>query len=318
MMINILIAFFLDFFLGDPVFAGHPVRLIGSMLSLYERLLYPIKRRVIGGFLLVVGACLTVFWPIFFLNVLKNFGSLPRSINIISIFLIYFIICNRDMIRETKSVYRSLIRGNIESARINVGRIVGRDTSSLDVKGIIRAAVESVAENTVDGFTAPLFYLVLGGIPLAYLYKTVNTIDSRFGYRNERYEKFGKIGARFDDILNFIPARLNGFFILCAAGFKKDVFIFMKEYGRMHPSPNSGISEAGFSGQLGLALGGPSIYNGEEKNKPWIGKNRLSSSELEEPQIILHAVSFYWRIITINLIANLAALFLLDLPLIFS
>jgi len=318
MLINILLAFFFDILIGDPVFLFHPVRLVGFMLTSYEKLFYRLRFKIIGGLLLVLSALLTVFFVIYILDYIKQFLYLPFSINVVSILLIYFIFCSRDMTKEARSVYTNLREGNLEKARASVSRIVGRDTNTLDEKGIIRAAVESLAENVVDGFTAPLFYLIIGGIPLAYVYKTVNTIDSLFGYRNRKYERFGKIGARIDDILNYIPARLNSFFILCASQFKKDVFMCMKVYGRKHPSPNSGISEAGFSGFLGLSLGGDSIYEGEQKMKPWIGVNRLSPRELEDPLIILKAVSFYWRVVCITLIAFLIALYLLNLPIIFK
>jgi adenosylcobinamide-phosphate synthase len=194
---------------------------------------------------------------------------------------------------------------------------VGRDTEHLGKKDLIRATIESVAENLVDGFTAPLFYLVLGGMPLAYIYKTVNTVDSCFGYRTERYERFGKVGARLDDLLNFIPARVNGFIILCAAGFGKQVLRPMIRYSRAHPSPNSGISEAGFAGYLGLSLGGPSTYGGVEKFKPWIGEDRLSEEQKEDPALILQAVSFYWKATTLSLVLHLTTLYLLELPLLF-
>lgn len=317
MLINVTAAFILDLIIGDPVFRYHPVRLIGSMLSFYGRFFYRFRRKLFGGFSLVLSSLLTVFFVTLFLEYIKRFLYLPVSINILTVGLIYFVFCNRDMIREAKSVYFCLKEKDIEKARLRVARIVGRDTKQLDERGIIRAAVESIAENIVDGFTAPLFYLCIGGVPLAYIYKTVNTIDSLFGYRNEKYERFGKIGARLDDLLNYIPARLNLFFLFCAAEFRGDVFIKMKVHGKRHPSPNAGISEAGFSAYLGVALGGHSLYGGVQKEKPWIGENKLDRDELKDPGIILKAVALYWRVVTVTLITFLAALYLLNLPVVF-
>lgn len=317
MILNIVAAFILDFILGDPPIKAHPIRLIGSMLRVYERLLYQLRSKLLGGCLLVIATLLSVFAVIFGLHQLLPLFSLPFGINFLAIFLIFFIFCNRDMVREAEEVYRCLEENRITDARERVARIVGRDTEEIGEGAIIRATVESVAENVVDGFTAPLFYLAIGGIPLAYIYKTVNTIDSSFGYWNARFERFGKFGARLDDILSFIPARLNFFFVLCATGFKRDVFSTVLRYGRKHPSPNSGISEAAFAGSLGLSLGGPSRYGGRLMEKPWIGENRIGIQEREDPRIILKAVSLYWRITMITLIFHLAALYFLRLPLVF-
>jgi adenosylcobinamide-phosphate synthase len=318
MLINIAAAFVLDLLVGDPVFRLHPVRLIGSMLLFYEKLFYRLRNKLIGGLLLLTTALISVYICTQVLEYIKQFLYLPSSINLLVIVLVFFLFCNRDMVKEARSVYRCLREKDLEKARARVGRIVGRDPEQLDEKGVIRATVESVAENIVDGFIGPLFYLVLGGIPLAYIYKTVNTVDSLFGYRNEKYEKFGKTGARLDDALNFIPARLNAIILYCVSGFSKNVFTTIRDHGRRHPSPNAGMSEAGFSGCLGLALGGPSAYEGKMKTKPWIGEDRLSEKELGDPALILKAVSLYWKVVTAELIIFLATLYFLNLPLIFT
>jgi adenosylcobinamide-phosphate synthase len=318
MVINIVIAFILDLFIGDPSFKAHPVRLIGGLLSFLERRLYPMKKKILGGLLLVLVSLLVVVGIIAGLWYLAPVFNLPLGVNVVLIILLFFLFCNRDMVREARAVYRLLEQGNMSAARERVGRIVGRDTARMGTGEIIRATVESIAENVVDGFTAPLFYLLLGGLPLAYGYKTVNTVDSRFGYRNERYERFGKAGARLDDGLNFIPARLNGLFLFAASGFSRSVLKTMRRDGRLHPSPNSGIAEAGFAAYLGLALGGPSRYGGTVREKPWIGENMLSRDGLEDPRLILKAVMLYWRVVVVTLFAGLAALTLLRLPLLFA
>lgn len=316
-MLNVLIAFFLDILIGDPVFSLHPVRLIGSMLTAYEKLLYRIEYKVLGGALVVACALATVFPVMVGLNYAKRWVILPFSINIVSVVLLFFLFCNRDMAKEAKSVYAHLSAGDMDGARAVVARIVGRDTGTLDAGGVVRATVESVAENVVDGFTAPLFYFMLGGFPAAYAYKTLNTIDSRFGYRNEHYEKFGKAGARLDDVLNFVPARINAVFLYCASGFSAEVIRCMLKDGKRNPSPNSGLAEAGFSGMLGIALGGPSIYGGVLKQKPWIGVDRIKEEMREAPALILKALSFYWRVVFTTLIGFLTAAYFLALPLVF-
>ncbi|MFW6138429.1 MAG: adenosylcobinamide-phosphate synthase CbiB, partial [Spirochaetota bacterium] len=252
------------------------------------------------------------------LEQVKQFLFLPLGINLVSAAMVYFLLCNRDMIREAKSVYILLEKNDLEGARRRVSRIVGRQTDSLDRKEIIRAAVESVAENLVDGFISPLFYLVLGGAPLGYLYKTVNTFDSMFGYKSEKYLEFGKAGARADDVLNFIPARLNVLFMLTAGGFRRSIIRTVIQHGKKHPSPNAGLAEAGFSGFLGIALGGPSVYSGEMHNKQWIGENRLSAPSMEDPGLILKAVSYYWKVVYLSFGVFLAAVYFLGLPVVFG
>ena len=318
MIINVVIAFLLDLLIGDPPFRAHPVRLMGSMLDIFERLFYPMKKKFIGGLLLLICSLCSVCAVMIGLWYLMPLFTLPLSINVVLIILLFFLFCNRDMVREAKKIHGYLVRGNLEKARKQVGRIVGRDTATLDTREIIRATVESVAENVVDGFTAPLFYLLIGGAPLAYLYKTVNTVDSRFGYRNERYESFGKAGARLDDVLGFLPARLNVLFSLCATLFRRDVYRTVRMHRKSHPSPNSGIAEAVFAGYLGMALGGPSHYGNQEKEKPWIGENLIADGELENPRLILRAIKLYWRIVSLTLIVGLAAFSLLNLPLSFG
>jgi len=312
-MINVLAAFVLDIVIGDPEFRLHPARLIGSMLGSYETAFYRMEKKVLGGLVLVVCALLTVFCIFFGISFLLPLLDLPLSLNPLAILLVFFVFCNRDMAREALETARCLERGSIEDARIRVGRIVGRDTGALSGEEIARAAVETVAENIVDGFTAPLFYLILGGIPGAYVYKTVNTVDSMFGYRNERYDLFGRAGARLDDALNFIPARLNAVFVFISSGFNREVLKTMLRDGRKHPSPNSGIGEAGFAGFLGVALGGPSVYGGVKKVKPWIGENR--GGEACDPALLIRrAVRFYWRVVGVTFVILGGTGFLPGLP----
>ena len=222
MLLNAAIAFGLDFLFGDPVFTLHPTRLIGGLLSRLERIFYGIRNKTLGGGLLAVSALLAVGGlavgaTVGAVSLARALGlpgwfqsPLLRGFNPLLALLAFFLFCNRDMIEEARAVYDRLEEGDLPGARGRLGRIVGRDTESLDQKAAIRATVETVSENIVDGFTSPFLYLLLGGLPLAYVFKTASTMDSMFGYRNARYEKFGKIGARLDDALNFVPALALG------------------------------------------------------------------------------------------------------------
>ncbi len=318
MNINLLLAFFIDRVLGDPSTKYHPIGLIGRLINLLEKSFYKIKYKLIGGILLVVISTLIVFFITLFLNWLKEYTYLPANINLISIILIYFILCNKTMVKEAKSVYDALHQNDLNNARRLVGRIVGRDTEILDEAGIIRATIETLAENIVDGFTAPIFYLITGGIPTAYVYKTINTLDSMVGYKNKKYLKFGKPSARLDDIFNYIPARLNIIFLFIATGFNIKVLKFIKQYSGLHPSPNSGISEAGFSAILGIALVGPSYYGGKLHEKKWIGKNSIPDQELKNPDLILKAIKLYWKVIYTTLFFALITTTVFRLPIIFK
>jgi adenosylcobinamide-phosphate synthase len=321
-LLNAAIAFGLDFLVGDPVFMLHPTRLIGGMLSRLEVFFRGIRRKTLGGGLLTAAALVAVgglaagatvgavalsraiglprLFQTPLLRGLYHPGFDPQGFNPLLALLAYFLFCNRDMIEEARAVFERLREGDLPGARGRLGRIVGRDTENLDQKAVIRATVETVSENIVDGFTSPFLYLLLGGLPLAYLFKTASTIDSMFGYRNERYEKFGKIGARLDDALNFVPARLNILFMLIATGFSSNLWRGVLRSGRAHPSPNSGIAESAFAGHLGLALGGPSVYGGIEKVKPWLGEDRLSESERSDPRLILRATRLYARVVIVT------------------
>jgi adenosylcobinamide-phosphate synthase len=318
MGLNILAAFILDLLIGDPRIQAHPVRLIGRLLTGLERILYPMGKKLLAGLFLTLLSIAVVFAVTVGLWYVMRFFTLPFSFNAVFVILVFFLLCNRDMVKEARAVCALLEQNRVEDARVQVARIVGRDTAHLDAPEIIRATVESVAENVVDGFTAPMFYLLLGGVPLGYAYKAVNTMDSRFGYRNERYELFGKTSARLDDLLNFIPARLNGLFLYFAAGFNNDVMRAMLRHGRRHSSPNSGIAEAGFAGCLGMALGGPASYGNVLKPKPWIGENKMDEYALADPRLIRRAVSLYWRVVGVTLAVFTAACYFLNLPLVFS
>jgi adenosylcobinamide-phosphate synthase len=199
----------------------------------------------------------------------------PRLGDVVSIIMLWTSLAGRDLADHALSVYAALERKDLEEARGLVGRMVGRDVHSLDVAGVTRAAVESVAENTVDGVTAPLFYAYLGGPVAAAAYKAISTLDSTFGYRNERYIRFGWASARSDDVANYVPARLTvGAAVVAAAllGYRPvDLLRVCLRDGGKHASPNSGLAEASMAGALGVRLGGPLVRDGRLVDYPTLG-----------------------------------------------
>ncbi|MBW2039056.1 MAG: cobalamin biosynthesis protein CobD [Deltaproteobacteria bacterium] len=286
----ILAAFFLDLILGDPRNYPHPVRAIGWCIRILEGWLRRVFTNLyLAGVLLgiaVAGGSFIIVWC------LVHLGSLihPWLGMGASCFLIYTAIAMRDLDREAKDVYEALVSDDIPKARRLQARIVGRDTEDLSPPEIVRATVESVAENTVDGITSPLFYACLGGAPLAMAFKAASTLDSMIGYRVERYRELGWFSARMDDLMNFVPARITGAIIPMAAlvlgmEAKDSLRIMLRDRGKT-PSPNAGIPEAAFAGALGIALGGVSFYRGRRTELPAIGDGLKE----REPEDILRAI----------------------------
>jgi adenosylcobinamide-phosphate synthase len=199
----------------------------------------------------------------------------PLAGDVAAILIMYTTLAARDLAKHGMDVYRSLRAGDIVEARRRVGMIVGRETENLDEGEVARAAVESVAENTVDGVTAPLFFAIVAGPVGAMVYKAINTLDSSFGYKNERYLEFGWASAKIDDAANYLPARLTAPLVSAAAtvmGLRPlNALRIMARDGRKHSSPNAGLTEAAVAGALGVQLGGPGQYFGEIIEKPTLG-----------------------------------------------
>ncbi len=199
----------------------------------------------------------------------------PWAAVTVSIFLIYTSLAARDLARHSAAVFRALEAHDLELARKYVSWIVGRDTQSMNEEDVVRAAVESVAENTSDGVIAPLFYAFLFGPVGAIVYKSINTLDSTFGYRNEKYIDFGWCAAKIDDLANWAPARITALLIAAAAfltGMRpRWAILITRRDGRLHASPNSGLSEAAMAGALGVQLGGPVWRKGKLDPMPFMG-----------------------------------------------
>lgn len=273
---QILTALILDLLVGDPRWLPHPVQLMGWIASRLEE---PFRRLIrsprIAGLLTAITVILVVALATF--GFVQGAGWIhPIAKDIAATLVIYMTIAANDLAGHSMNVYRALKSGDLPEARKRVSWMVGRDTEPLDEAGVIRAAVESVAENSVDGVIAPLFYAVLGGPVGAMAYKAVNTLDSTFGYKNERYAEFGWASARMDDLANFIPARLAVPSIAMAAAFLRfrpaDALRICLRDGRKHPSPNSGLSESAFAGALGIQLGGPLFRRGGLVKMPLLGE----------------------------------------------
>lgn len=277
---NILILLFgavvLDLLIGDPSWIPHPVVLIGKLISKAETLLrkaFPQKLRLAGKILAVTIPLFTLAVTFLLLWVCYQIHPLFRLA--VEIFLGSLTLATKSLKKESMKVYEQLEKGDLPKARYAVSMIVGRDTQNLDETGVTKAAVETVAENTSDGIIAPMFYLAIGGTPLAMCYKAINTLDSMVGYKNEKYIDFGRASAKLDDAANFIPARIAGVLMVISAYLTgmdgKNAWKIFRRDGRNHASPNSAQTEAACAGALQVQLAGNAYYFGKLYEKPTIG-----------------------------------------------
>lgn len=273
------IGFILDLCIGDPYFLYHPVRLIGHLITVTEKILrrvFPNKEkaeRISGIILVVVVLFVSSSIPFGILLVAGKIHPVLRLI-IESIFC-YQLLATKALKDESMKVYFELKKGDIKGARMAVSMIVGRDTDSLTEEGIAKAAVETVAENTSDGIIAPMLFMAIGGAPLGFFYKAVNTMDSMVGYKNERYLHFGRAAAKLDDILNYIPARISAYLMIMASKFlgldAKNAYKIFKRDRYNHASPNSAQTESVCAGALNIQLAGDAYYFGKLYKKKYIG-----------------------------------------------
>ena len=275
--------FFLDIIFGDPVWLYHPVRLIGKGISFGERQLRKLcSSNKSGRELVAAGAVLWVciagisfLLPLGLLILAQKIHPVLRFV--LETFWCYQIIAARCLCKESVKVYDRLKADDLPGARRAVSMIVGRDTENLSAEGVTKAAVETVAENTSDGVTAPLIYMLIGGAPLGFLYKAVNTMDSMLGYKNDKYLYFGRIPAKMDDVFNYIPSRVTALFMIVAAFFcgmdGKNAWRIYRRDRRKHASPNAAQTEAVCAGALGVRLAGDAVYFGKLYKKEFIGDN---------------------------------------------
>jgi len=296
-----LAAYFLDLILGDPPQWPHPVRFLGRVIEYWEGVCY--RPRVIAGILFWLGVMGTTL--IGALGVLGAVMFLPHwaGAAILAYFL-YTGVATRSLDYESRKVEEALARGSLTEARSHLAMIVGRDTSQLEPEEIRRGVIETVAENLADGVVAPMFFILLLGLPGLFLYKAANTMDSMVGYKNYRYGKFGKMAARADDVLNFLPARLTALLMVAAAwalglDARNAWWILRRDAGNAS-SPNAGWPEAAMAGALGVRLGGPSTYFGQVVRKPFIGEPRqeLAASHHRQAVRVLYTTSLMMAGIT--------------------
>ena len=302
-MIAFVFGFVLDLAFGDPHYPFHPIALIGRLIGFLEKLLYPKKRSEKREFLsgivlfflvIIITLGITALIMGFFHKLSILAGILAEAI------MTWQCLAMKSLKTESMKVYNAFEKGGIEEARKAVSMIVGRDTEKLDEEGIIKAAVETVAENSSDGVIAPMLFLIIFGPMGGFFYKAVNTMDSMIGYKNDRYLYFGRFAARVDDILNYLPSRLTALLLIAASLFAdeeadaKRAFMIWKRDRRNHASPNSAQGEAAVAGALGIRLAGDAYYFGKLYHKPYIGDETraIEREDIARANRLMYSASF--------------------------
>lgn len=276
-----LIAYIIDMVFSEfqkLKFLKHPIIFMGDYISWFERKFY--KDSIFRGFLLTLSLVFIVFCIVYLISFINNI--------FIQGLIASFTLSSKMLFDAVKDVVSS---DEIETKRYKISMLVSRDTSTLSNSDVNKAAIETYAENLSDGVIAPLFYLLCFGLVGAFVYKAINTLDSMVGYRNAKYEKFGKFSARLDDVANYIPARITAL-IIAFLFFSKKVFLEFYKYGKKHESFNAGLPISAFALALNVKLGGPTSYFGKIKNKPFFGdgKENIENSD------VLKALEFKTRL----------------------
>jgi len=280
-MIPLTLGYLTDLILGDSHNIPHPIKTIGSFINILESIFLTnnknkTKNKLLGILLWVLTVFLSYIIPyliIFFIGKVNIHIALAAEA-----LMCYFILATKSLKVETMKVYTPLVKNDITTAKKYLSLIVGRDTNKLQKEDIIKASVETVAENISDGIVAPMIFIAIGGAPLGFAYKAINTLDSMVGYKNEKYSDFGWFSAKADDLANFIPARLSALLMIISSflsgyDYKSSVKVYLRDKNN-HSSPNSAHTEAVAAGALNIALGGPNYYGGKLIKKPYIGDNK--------------------------------------------
>ncbi|MGL5277539.1 MAG: adenosylcobinamide-phosphate synthase CbiB [Cetobacterium sp.] len=286
-ILKIWIVYLLDLILGDPYWFPHPVRFIGKYITFIESKIYSLRNKKVWGGVLAFTVILSTAILSYQIAKISEF---------LEIFFLYTTLATKSLGAEGIKVYKILKSGDLEKAQKELSYLVSRDTCEMDEIQVVRSTMETIAENSVDGIIAPMFYAFLGSfivvdgislaLPLAMGYKAVNTLDSMVGYKNDKYIDFGMVSAKVDDFFNFIPARLSGLIVIPIAtfllgmGIKKPLKIFFRDR-KNHSSPNSGHPEAAFAGAIGVQFGGKTKYFGKYFEKPTIG-DKLKEFQCED------------------------------------
>ena len=311
-MMTAIIAFLVDTIIGDPNSRWHPVVLMGKLIGALEKWFYQKEdsdgKKFTMGAMLVLITLLVTYEAAAAVMMLSYRIPWSYGSAVAGGILLSFTISPKSLAKAGKGIYTLLILGQLEEARKKVGWIVGRDTENLDDAEIARATVETIAENTVDGIIAPLFFFVIGGVPLAVLYRAANTMDSMIGYKNDKYLYFGRAAAKLDDVLNYIPARITGvlfIFAACVLGFDyKNAYRVMLRDAEKHPSPNGGYAEATVAGALHIRLGGANSYFGKKHFRAYMG----DVIEMIAPKHIMECIRMMYTV-TVMFILIVYAMF---------
>lgn len=309
--------FVLDLLIGDPHFIPHPVRLIGSLISFCDKRLncdagYNISEKKLNLIKYKRGMLLafTVIFATFAISVIIIVAA--YSINlyagvIAEAVMTWQILATKCLRVESMRVYDALRTDGVDAGRRAVSMIVGRDTSVLDVAGVTRAAVETIAENTSDGVIAPMLYTAIGGPVLGFVYKAVNTMDSMLGYKNDKYMYFGRFAARLDDVVNFIPARISAYLMIAAAFIGgrqfdgKNAYRIFKRDRFNHASPNSAQTESVCAGALRVQLAGDAVYFGKLVKKKYIGDGlrEIEYEDIKRANRLMYITAFLCELLSV-------------------
>lgn len=301
------LALLFDLVVGDPRSNLHPVALIGRLIAWLERRLLALEdtpgwKNIKGALLVALVLAVTYLATAELLRLAARFLP-PPALIFAEALLLSFTISPRSLTGSGQEIREQLLAGDLPAARRLVSQIVGRDTQELDEHEITRATVETMAENIVDGIISPLFFAWLGGVPLAFLYRAVNTMDSMIGYRNERYRDFGMVAARTDDVFNFIPARVTALLIVAAAWLLRldaaGACRAIRRDAAKHPSPNSGLSEAGVAGALHVQLGGLNYYGGIASHRATMGDplEPLTAAHIPQTASLVYLVTLLFAVV---------------------
>lgn len=293
-------AFVLDLLFGDPRGIPHLIIGFGNLIAWGE------KKWNKGVFRFRKGMFLTLFCVFLvgglsvLLQLVLKFFTLGWLQILVSIILLFYCLANKTLVKEGEAVFNELEKNGLEAGRKRLSWIVGRDTSKLSAQQIRKATFETMSENLSDGVIAPLFYFVCFGVTGALVYKMINTLDSMIGYKNDRYEQFGKFAAKLDDVVNYIPARLTAVLMLLVSFKIKGLFFVFKE-GKKHSSPNAGYPEAALAYILSCQFGGPNVYHGILVEKPFIGSDNreLKHDEINTVAAINYKVAFCFVFIVV-------------------
>jgi adenosylcobinamide-phosphate synthase len=295
--LHVILALLLDLAFGDPRWFPHPVIGIGKLALAVEK---PLRKRLPLKIAGVVAVIIVILTTVLVVTICCWLAGLihPLVGDLVSILLIYTALAMQSLRTHALAVFHPLVKGDLVTARAQVKMLVGRDTDDLDEEEITRATVESVAENTVDGVTAPLLFALIAGAPGIFFYKAVNTLDSTFGYKNERYLQFGWASAKFDDLVNFLPARISALLVPFSAALigleAKQAWTIFKRDRHNHPSPNGGQIESAMAGAMNIRLGGENSYFGKTSFRPFMGdgEQKLKAEHILQVVRMMMVTSF--------------------------